>query len=60
MRHNQYIQKKRSLFRYDNAPHYPHLPTFPHHKHGGGGVLASAEPTLEQVLSEIADLIAAG
>ena len=56
----QYIQKKRSLFRYDNAPHYPHLPTFPHHKHVGGKVLASEEPTLKQVLSEIADLIAAG
>ncbi len=56
----QYIQKKRSLFRYDNAPHYPHFPTFPHHKHVGGKVLASEEPTLKQVLSEIADLIAAG
>ena len=21
------------IFRYDNEPHYPSLPTFPHHKH---------------------------
>jgi len=32
----QYIRQRRPIFRYDNAPHYPHLPTFPHHKHEGG------------------------
>jgi hypothetical protein len=56
----QYIQKKRSIFRYDNAPHYPHLPTFPHHKHVESRAIATAEPTLKQVLGEIADLIAQG
>jgi hypothetical protein len=54
----QYIHKKRSIFRYDNAPHYPHLPTFPHHKHVGNKVLATEEPTLKQILAEIADLVA--
>lgn len=54
----QYIHKKRSVFRYDNAPHYPHLPTFPHHQHEGNKVLASEEPTLKEVLGEISDLMA--
>jgi len=53
----QYIHKKRSLFRYDNAPHYPQLLTFPHHKHEGNKVLAAKEPTLKQILDEVADLI---
>jgi len=56
----QYIQKKRSIFRYDNAPHYPQLLTFPHHKHVEGRVIATEEPTLKQVLDEVADLIAQG
>ena len=54
----QYIHKKRAIFRYDNAPHYPHLPTFPHHKHEGDKVLAAEGPTLKQLLDEVADLIA--
>lgn len=54
----QYIQKRRAIFRYDNAPHYPHLLTFPHHKHVGDKVIATEEPTLKQVLAEIADLMA--
>lgn len=42
------------LFRYDNAPHHPELPTFPHHKHRGTAVEASLEPALHDVLLEIA------
>jgi len=53
----QYIHKKRSVFRYDNAPHYPQIPTFPHHKHERGKVIAAEEPILKQVLDEIADLM---
>jgi hypothetical protein len=56
----QYIHKKRSVFRYDNAPHYPHLPTFPHHKHERDKVMTAEEPTLKQVLDEIADLVISG
>lgn len=54
----QYLRQQRPIFRYDNAPHYPRLPTFPHHKHVGSKVIAAEEPTLKQVLDEIADLIA--
>ena len=28
----QYIAAGEAVFRYDNAPHHPDLPTFPHHK----------------------------
>jgi len=42
------------IFRYDNAPHHQHLRTFPHHKHVQGREQESEEPTLEDVLLEIA------
>ena len=51
----QYLRDDETVFRYDNAPHHLHLPTFPHHKHGRDTVVASSEPTLQQVLAEIAE-----
>jgi len=54
----QYIKNKQSVFRYDNAPHHPKIPTFPHHKHVGKEIVAASEPTLGQLLDEIADLMA--
>lgn len=42
------------LFRYDNAPHYPQLKSFPHHKHTPSETIDHCEPTLEDVLMEIA------
>ncbi len=42
------------IFRYDNAPHHPEIATFPHHKHEVEEVKASPEPTLDDVLLEIA------
>jgi hypothetical protein len=49
----------RLIFRYDNAndPAAKHLPSFPHHKHISSGLLATDEPTLEQVLEEIVSQI---
>lgn len=46
---------KKLICRWDNAPHYPHLETFPHHKHEGKqeNVLPSRETTLEKVLKTI-------
>lgn len=54
-----YIRKDEHVFRYDNAPHYPELPTFPHHKHIGSDEkpAASEQPTLNQVYSEIGALL---
>jgi hypothetical protein len=45
------------VFRYDNAPHYPSISTFPHHKHVGYGaeerVQPSQAPQLADILKEI-------
>jgi hypothetical protein len=43
-----------SVFRYDNAPHHPDIKTFPHHKHERDEVKESDEPSLYDVLTEIA------
>jgi hypothetical protein len=40
------------LFRYDNAPHFPNLATFPHHKHLHNETIASEKPTILEVLIE--------
>jgi hypothetical protein len=46
------------IFRYDNAPHFPHLPTAPNHKHvGENDVIAANAPDLESVLKEIEKMI---
>jgi hypothetical protein len=48
------------VFRYDNSPHFPHLPTFPHHKHDGSEseVIPTSPPDLSMVLDEIYSLTA--
>ncbi len=51
----QYMDESRSLiFRQDNAPHHKQIPTFPHHQHTQDDIVASAEPTLRDVLLKIA------
>ena len=40
------------LFRYDNTPHLPDLPSFPHYKHLCDAVVASSKPDLLDVLQE--------
>lgn len=44
------------VFRYDNAPHHPEIATFPHHKHTADAVVEAIEPTLRDVLMELAQL----
>jgi Family of unknown function (DUF6516) len=39
--------------RWDDAPHYPHLETHPHHVHEGDSVRASLPMSLKEVLAEI-------
>jgi hypothetical protein len=45
----------RCLFRYDNTPHHPGLPSFPHHKHLGEHEVAIShhQPSISQILHEI-------
>lgn len=45
------------VFRYDNAPHWVEIATFPHHKHLPDSVVASLPMTLEKVCAEIAALV---
>ncbi|RME48832.1 MAG: hypothetical protein D6791_02375 [Chloroflexi bacterium] len=45
------------IFRYDNAPHYPHLSTFPSHKHIADSVVEAEPPDLSDVLREIDGII---
>ncbi len=40
------------VFRYDNTPHFPDLPSFPHHKHLRDAIIASDKPDLLVVLQE--------
>ena len=56
----QYISGGEAVLRYNNAPHHPDLPTFPHHKHVGKARLPATEPTLSQVLSEVSALLSEG
>lgn len=44
-------------FRYDNAPHFRSLSTFPHHKHLPDEVIAAEEPDLKFVLSEVMKMV---
>ena len=45
------------IFRYDNSPHYPHLSTFPAHKHIGNTIIEAEPPDLNDVLAEIGAII---
>lgn len=46
------------IFRYDMAPHFRDIKTFPHHKHERDEkVVASKEPSLKEILYEIEKLI---
>ncbi len=53
----QYVRAGEPVFRYDNAAHHSHIATFPHHKHVGSEMLPAIEPTLKQVLDEVAELL---
>jgi hypothetical protein len=43
------------VFRYDNTPHFPDLPSFPDHKHLRDEVVAAGKPDLLEVLQEAKD-----
>ncbi len=44
------------VFRYDSAPHFPDLSTFPHHKHLPNEVIACDMPDLIYVIKEAVDI----
>lgn len=45
------------LVRWDNAPHYKHIKTFPHHKHINNKIEESYDITLEDILNVISEKI---
>jgi hypothetical protein len=49
--------QNRLIFRYDNTPHFPDLPSFPHHKHLSDRVIACQKPALTEVLQEIQEAL---
>jgi hypothetical protein len=52
-RYHYMSDQNRLIFRYDNARHYPNIPSFPHHKHVKDTIEESKEPNIAGVLSEI-------
>jgi len=52
-RYHYQDQSKNLVFRYDNAPHHPEIPTHPDHKHEGDQVLQILHPSLEEFLLEV-------
>lgn len=49
--------QRQMVFRYDNAPHHPELPSYPNHKHIKNIVTSSALPSLKEILNEIGVII---
>ncbi|MEY3221774.1 MAG: hypothetical protein RLZZ203_630 [Cyanobacteriota bacterium] len=45
------------IFRYDSTPHFPNLPSFPHHKHLFDNVIACEKPHIADVLQEVMELL---
>ena len=41
------------IIRWDNAPHHPHLFSFPHHRHEGSTTHESPRVSIDEVLIEI-------
>lgn len=48
----------KTIFRYDDAPHYPNIKTYPHHKHVFDEVLECSHPDIETVINEVNEYIA--
>jgi hypothetical protein len=58
-RYSYHVFRKdgKMIIRWDNAPHYPNLSTFPHHKHRGRTIEESVEVSTTDVLRELGVLI---
>ena len=48
-----YHKNQKLIFRFDNTPHHPEVPSFPHHKHIATSIIQSNPPSLQDVLREI-------
>ncbi len=50
-------KEKTLIKRWDNAPHYSEIETFPHHLHNGEDILPSAEPTFAEIIKKTGERI---
>jgi hypothetical protein len=50
-------EDNKMIIRWDNAPHYPNLATFPHHKHLPNMVEECQEMTLQEALDFIKSVL---
>ncbi|MEH2383220.1 MAG: DUF6516 family protein [Nostoc sp.] len=50
-------EKNSLIFRYDSTPHFPNLPSFPHHKHLFDNVIACEKPHIADVLQEVMEFL---
>ena len=50
-------QQNQLIFRYDSTPHFPELPSFPHHKHLPDNAIACSKPTIRQVIQEAVEVM---
>lgn len=58
LEYRYHFQDKNSelIFRYDNTPHFPDLPNFPHHKHSPVGTEPSLYPSILATIAEAAEI----
>ncbi len=49
--------QKKMIVRWDNAPHYTQLASFPHHFHHGDKIFESKQFTLQNILNLIPEYI---
>ena len=45
-------RQNKLIFRYDNTPHFPHLNSFPNHKHIPDNVIECDKPSILHVITE--------
>ncbi len=50
-------ERNKLIFRYDSTPHFPNLPSFPHHKHLPDRVIACEKPYITAVLEEAMEFL---
>ncbi|MCE4626366.1 MAG: DUF6516 family protein [Desulfurococcales archaeon] len=54
------LHGENAILRYDNAPHYPHIETFPHHKHENDRIKPLYNHSIESFIKEVKILLEKG
>jgi len=51
------LYDEKVILRYDNAPHHPHIETFPHHKHENDEIKPLHNYSIESFIKEVESII---